>query len=30
MCVNNQTKQIGWGACQNGSGTTVQVYTVPA
>jgi hypothetical protein len=29
MCVNNQNHQIGWGACTNGSGTTVTVYTAP-
>ncbi|MDX6425512.1 MAG: hypothetical protein QOD52_917, partial [Gaiellaceae bacterium] len=30
MCVNSKDRQIGWGACANGtSGTTVTVYIAP-
>jgi hypothetical protein len=29
MCVNTQSKQINWGACAGGGGTTVTVYTAP-
>jgi hypothetical protein len=29
MCVNSKDRQIGWGACTNGSGTTVTVYIAP-
>jgi hypothetical protein len=29
LCVNNANHQIGWGACANGNGTTVTIYTAP-